>query len=199
MTSQIDLFGGSDGERGDDASPFPEGLRYTSELIAPPAERELLARLQPLPFRDFEFHGYAGKRRVVSYGWQYDFTSRRLRQAEDVPSFLLELRAAAAVFAGVDAQSLHQVLVTEYAPGAGIGWHRDKSEFGDVVGISLLAPCVFRFRRTLQRQRWERVKLVLEPRSAYLLRGPSRLEWEHSIPSVEALRYSITYRQVRGD
>jgi alkylated DNA repair dioxygenase AlkB len=192
MASQRDLFG-------DGASIFPEGFRYTSELIAPPAERELLARLQPLPFRDFEFHGYTGKRRVLSYGWHYNFTSRSLRKAEDVPPFLLDLRVAGASFAGVDAQSLQQVLVTEYAPGAGIGWHRDKAEFGDVVGVSLIAPCVFRFRRTSQRQRWERVKLVLEPRSAYLLRGPSRLEWEHSIPSVETLRYSITYRQVRGD
>jgi alkylated DNA repair dioxygenase AlkB len=199
MTPQGDLFGGSAGETADRAPKVPDGFRYASELIAPPAEQDLIARLEHLPFRDFEFHGYTGKRRVVSYGWQYDFTSRRLRQAEDVPSFLLDLRAAAAIFAGVDARSLQQVLVTEYAPGAGIGWHRDKAEFGDVVGISLLAPCVFRFRRTSQRQRWERVKLVLEPRSAYLLRGPSRLEWEHSIPSVEALRYSITYRQVRGD
>ena len=198
MSSQRDLFGASEAaERGSAVGGAPEGFEYARELIAPSAERDLLARVQPLPFRDFEFHGYTGKRRVVSYGWQYDFTSRQLRKAEDVPPFLLDLREVAASFAGVDALSMQQVLVTEYAPGAGIGWHRDKTEFGDVVGISLLAPCVFRFRRAVERKQWERFRLEVEPRSAYLLRGPSRLEWEHSIPPVRALRYSITYRTVR--
>jgi alkylated DNA repair dioxygenase AlkB len=199
MTSQIDLFGGSARDPATEDPRVPDGFRYTSELMAPDAEQELLARLERLPFRDFEFHGYTGKRRVVSYGWHYDFTSRSLRKAEDVPPFLLDLRVAAASFAGLDAQSLQHVLVTEYAPGAGIGWHRDKAEFGDVVGVSLLAPCVFRFRRALGLKGWERARRVLEPRSAYLLRGPSRVEWEHSIPPVRSLRYSITFRNVRSD
>ena len=199
MTSQMDFLGEpDDGGRREDDRSFPEGFRYAPALISPAAERDLVAKCERLPFRDFEFHGYTGKRRVVSYGWRYDFSSRRLREAEDVPPFLLELRAVAADFASVDASSMQQVLVTEYAPGAGIGWHRDKAEFGDVVGISLLAPCVFRFRRTSDRKRWERAKLVVEPRSAYLLRGPSRYEWQHSIPAVEWLRYSVTYRTLRG-
>ena len=41
--------------------------------------------------------------------------------------------------------------------------------------------------------------LIVEPRSAYLLRGPSRTEWEHSIPAVDALRYSITFRSLAGE
>ena len=136
---------------------------------------------------------------MVSYGWHYDFTARSLRKADDVPPFLLDLRNAAASFAVLEPQSLQHVLVTEYAPGAGIGWHRDKAEFGDVVGVSLLAPCVFRFRRAVDAKRWQRARRVLEPRSAYLLRGPSRVDWEHSIPPVQALRYSITFRNVRSD
>ena len=198
MTPQIDLFGSST-EPADGPPALPEGFRYASEVISPSTERELIARLAPLPFRDFEFHGYTGKRRVVSYGWHYDFTSRSLRKADDIPPFLLELRNTAAIFAGLEPQSLQHVLVTEYAPGAGIGWHRDKAEFGDVVGVSLLAACVFRFRRPLDVKRWERARRVLEPRSAYLLRGPSRVDWEHSIPPVQSLRYSITFRNVRND
>ena len=198
MTSQIDLFGSST-EPADGAPGLPEGFRYASEVISPSTERELIARLAHLPFRDFEFHGYTGKRRIVSYGWHYDFTSRSLRKADDIPPFLLELRNTAAIFAGLEPQSLQHVLVTEYAPGAGIGWHRDKAEFGDVVGVSLLAACVFRFRRPLDVKRWERARRVLEPRSAYLLRGPSRVDWEHSIPPVQSLRYSITFRNVRND
>jgi alkylated DNA repair dioxygenase AlkB len=89
------------------------------------------------------------------------------------------------------------VLVTEYVPGAAIGWHRDKAVFGDVVGVSLVSACVFRIRRT-SGTAWERNSFRLEPRSAYLLRGPARTEWEHSIPAVDSLRYSVTFRTLRG-
>jgi alkylated DNA repair dioxygenase AlkB len=92
---------------------------------------------------------------------------------------------------------LQQVLVTEYDAGAGIGWHRDKAVFGEVVGISLLSPCRFRLRRKAGTT-WERVSLTAEPRSGYLLSGPSRTEWEHSIPEVDELRYSITFRNFRA-
>jgi alkylated DNA repair dioxygenase AlkB len=84
----------------------------------------------------------------------------------------------------------------EYGPGAAIGWHRDKSVFGQIVGVSLLSPCTFRLRRAVDTT-WERVSLTAEPRSAYLLSGPAREEWEHSIPGVEQLRYSVTFRNIR--
>jgi alkylated DNA repair dioxygenase AlkB len=156
--------------------------------------------VRALPFREFEFHGYTGKRRVVSFGWHYDFEARVLRRSDDMPPFLIDLRDAAARFAGVEPARLQHVLVTEYGAGAGIGWHRDKDVFGEVVGISLLAPCVFRLRRaTAAAGKWERVSLTAEPRSAYLLSGASRNEWEHSIPAVASLRYSITYRTLRQD
>jgi alkylated DNA repair dioxygenase AlkB len=114
-----------------------------------------------------------------------------------MPGFLLPLRERAAALAGLAPPELQQVLLTEYAPGAGIGWHKDKAVFGEVVGISLLAPCTFRFRRKTG-ETWERISLVAEPRSAYLLKGPSRSEWEHSIPALDALRYSITFRNLRA-
>ena len=88
-----------------------------------------------------------------------------------------------------------QVLITEYGPGAGIGWHKDRCIFGDLLGISLLSSCTFRLRRKAGNS-WERRKLIAEPQSAYLLRGPSRTEWEHSIPAAMKLRYSITFRNV---
>ena len=107
------------------------------------------------------------------------------------------MRGAAANFAGLLPEQLAQVLLTEYDAGASIGWHRDKGVFGDVVGISLLSACRFRFRRKVGTE-WQRASLTAEPRSAYLLRGPSRTEWEHSIPAVEALRYSVTFRTLRS-
>ena len=188
-TSQFDFFGG--------APNLPEGFRYRPGLIGPADEAALLARVRGLPFRDFEFHGYTGKRRVVSFGWHYDFSARHLRKADDIPEYLLELRASAAAFAGLEPGELQHVLVTEYGPGAGIGWHRDKAVFGEVVGVSLLAPCVLRLRRAAGEKKWERAKVEAEPRSAYLLSGPARSSWEHSIPPVGALRYSITFRNMR--
>ncbi|HEV2764044.1 MAG TPA: alpha-ketoglutarate-dependent dioxygenase AlkB [Pyrinomonadaceae bacterium] len=196
MTSQLDIFGGA-GRARQTAAELPEGFRYEPELIGPGDEAALLARVRELPFREFEFHGYTGKRRVVSFGWHYDFSARHLQKADDLPDFLLALRPAAAAFAGLEPEELQHVLVTEYGPGAGIGWHRDKSVFGETVGVSLLSPCVLRLRRKAGERRWERANVVTEPRSAYLLSGPARWEWEHSIPQVEALRYSVTFRNLR--
>jgi alkylated DNA repair dioxygenase AlkB len=167
--------------------------------ISPVDEDALVARVRGLPFREFEFHGYTGRCRVVSFGRHYDFSGRRLRKADDIPDYLLALRAAAAEFAGMEPGEFQHVLVTEYGPGAGIGWHRDKAIFGEVVGVSLLAPCVLRLRMSVGEKKWERVRVAVEQRSAYLLSGPARYEWEHSIPAVDALRYSITFRNLRGD
>ena len=188
MPDQLSLFGAR--------AALPAGFKYQPDVVSPTDEQSLLAQVRALPFRDFEFHGFVGKRRVVSYGWHYDFNDSLLRKTDDIPPFLLAVREPAAAFAGLDATQLQHVLVTEYAAGAGIGWHRDKAVFGQVVGISLLAPCTFRLRRKAGTS-WDRVSLTAEPRSAYLLSGPSRTDWEHSIPPVDALRYSITFRNLR--
>src|SRR5256714_365212 len=153
-------------------------------------ERTLLAEIPRLALKEFEFHGFLGKRRVVYFGWRYDFSRRQLQKADDIPPFLLEARQVAARFAGLRPEELQHVLVAEYSPGAAIGWHRDKAEFGEVVGVSLLSPCRFRFRRKRDDKTWERATIIAEPRSVYLLTGPARSEWEHSIPAVDQLRYS---------
>lgn len=193
---QLDFFDGAKQPRKPEPKR-PEGLRYQTALISSGDEAALIERVCKLPFREFEFHGFLGKRRVVSFGWKYDYSSQRIQKAEDIPDYLLSLRALAALFANLQPEALPQVLVTEYAEGAGIGWHRDKAVFGQVVGISLLSPCMLRFRRKVEGT-WERSNLLTEPRSAYHLSGPARSEWEHSISHVDALRYSITFRSMAG-
>ncbi len=179
------------------ASPaLPEGFRYQPDFLSAHEERDLVEQFANLPFKAFEFRGYRGNRRVLSFGWQYDFNRMELQRTDDMPAFLLPLRERAARFAGLEAAEFQHVLLTKYAAGAGIGWHKDKPVFAEVVGISLGSSCVFRFRRKAG-PKWERASVVAEPRSAYLLQGPSRAEWEHSIPAVDRLRYSITFRNFK--
>jgi alkylated DNA repair dioxygenase AlkB len=173
----------------------PEGFEYRPCFLSENEERELVAQFSKLDFREFEFQGYRGKRRTVSFGLHYDFTQGGLREAPAMPSFLLLLRERAAEFAGLQPSRLPHVLVTEYSPGAAIGWHRDRPVFAEVVGISLLSQCRFRLRRQIG-DRWERASVELAPRSAYLLRGPVRKNWDHSIPPLASLRYSITFRSL---
>jgi hypothetical protein len=113
------------------------------------------------------------------------------------PELIAEDQEAAllATMQSLPPADLQHVLLTEYRPGAAIGWHKDRSVFGDVIGISLLAPCTFRMRQKVG-SRWRRASMPLAPRSGYLLRGPSRTEWEHSIPEVAGLRYSVTFRNM---
>jgi len=175
---------------------LPEGFAYGEDWINAALETKLLQEIATLPFKPFEFHGFFGNRRVVSFGWRYDYAGRALRASDPIPDFLLPLRDIAADFAQLPAERFQQALVTEYAPGAGIGWHRDKPMFEDVVAFSLTASCTLRLRQK-KGSGWVRRSQVVAPRSAYLLRGPARFEWEHSIPPLDRLRYSITLRSFR--
>lgn len=186
QTAQLSLF--------ETPSDLPRGLRYRPDVITSAEEAALVSFIETLPLKPFEFSGgFVGNRRIASFGWRYDYNAQKLNEACEMPAPLLGLRKAAAKFARMPAEAFQQALVTEYAPGAGIGWHRDKPMFGEIVGVSLLAACRFRLRRKEGRG-WQRASFEAEPRSAYLLSGEARAVWEHSIPPLDALRYSVTFR-----
>ncbi len=132
---------------------------------------------------------------MVYFGWSYDFAAGRLCQAAPIPDFLRPVRDRAARFAGLKPEALAQVLVNRYPPGAAIGWHRDRPQFADVVGVSLGAPIAFRLRRRTPAG-WDRRTVTVAPRSIYALAGPARTEWEHGTPPAPALRHSITFRSL---
>jgi alkylated DNA repair dioxygenase AlkB len=177
--------------------PMPDGFRYQSDLITPDEERVLVGQFARLDFKPYEHLGYLGHRRVAAFGWRRGVDGAMVETGEGVPDFLMPLLGKVAAFAGLPAGSFGHALVTEYAAGAGIGWHRDRPPAVAIAGVSLLSPCTFRLRRKAG-DRWDRASIIAAPRSAYLMSGPSRRDWQHSIPQVEALRYSVTFRTVRA-
>ena len=184
MSEQFALFS--------NLSREPLGLQYTPDFVSPETEQELIGRIAELPLKPFQFGQYEGKRRVAAFGFGYDYALRRLREAEPIPDWLAPMLARVEAFGGPETR-IRQVLCTEYDPGVGIGWHRDKPPFDRVFGLSLGSACKFRFRRAAG-EKWGRFTLDAGPRSLYLMSGASRHVWEHSIPAVEATRYSITFR-----
>jgi DNA oxidative demethylase len=174
----------------------PPGLQLRADFLTGAEEHTLLGHFATFPFKPFAFQGWFGKRETISFGWRYDFNDSRLHEAPPLPDFLLPLRARAAAFASLPEAELEQALVIRYDVGAGIGWHRDRPVFDKVFGLSLLSPCVLRFRRREGRT-FRRFSLDAAPRSAYLLTGEIREHWEHSIAPVEAPRFSVTFRSRR--
>jgi len=174
-------------------APLIEGLRYEDEVIGRKEEQALLDRLGALELAPFRFHGWLGNRRTQNFGWRYDFDDASFTPGEPIPDWLLPIRERAAAFARLAADDLVQALIARYNPGAGIGWHRDRDVFQDVVGISLGTPATLRFRRRTDAG-FKRASLELAPRSAYLLSREARHDWEHSISPGQSLRFSITFR-----
>lgn len=185
LTGQADLF----------AAPPLGGLAYVERLIDAKQEAALIEAIGGVEVEPFRFQGWTGKRLTASFGWHYDFDEARFGETVPIPDWMIDLRAAAAAFAGLDPQWLVQVLITRYDPGAGIGWHRDRPVFDHVVGVSLGAPAVLRLRRRVERG-FERYALPLAPGSAYHLSGEARHGWEHGIAPIAAIRWSITFRSL---
>ena len=183
---------------------IPDGFVYRPEFISSTEERELVAAIQQLPFEEIRMRGVIAKRRTVQFGRHYGFESFTLTDAPPIPAFLLPLRERVGQFAGCDAAAFEEALVTEYRPGAQIGWHRDAPPFNLVVGVSLLGDCTMQFRAwpvmksaEATRKRGKPLAQLLAARSAYILRGAVRTQWQHHIPPAKVLRYSITFRTLR--
>ena len=174
---------------------LPEGFVYQRDFLSPAEEADLLQNIQQENLEAFDFHGYRAKRRKIEYGLEYDFGRRRANPTKPLPEFLSSVRRRAADFAGVATDELAEGLILEYPPGAPIGWHRDAPQFGTVIGISLLNAARMRFKP--HERKGKIISVLLEPRSVYVLQGAVRWQWQHSIPAVEKLRYSVTFRTLR--
>lgn len=183
-------------------TPVPEGFNYRDDFITVVEEAQLTQAIDRIEFAPFEMRGVVARRRVAFFGRTY---GAEARETPPIPQFLLPLRRRAADWIAVTEDAFVMALVNEYPPGAPIGWHRDAPQYGIVVGISLLSPCRMVLRpyvspantAGLARTRRATHEIRLEPRSAYVISGPARSEYEHHIPAVKARRYSITFRTLR--
>jgi alkylated DNA repair dioxygenase AlkB len=188
MTLQRDLFAAD--------APLVPGLRLALEAVTPAEEARLAAQVDAAPLKPFEFGQWRGKRLTAYYGSSYDFAHGRLGEAPPLPDWLVALRERIAPLVGLDPAALAGALLIRYDPGAGIGWHRDRPQYGEVLGLSLGAPCALRLRRRSP-DGFERRKVELPPRSLYRLSDEARWDWEHSIAPMAVTRRSITFRTLR--
>lgn len=180
------------------SAALPSGLEYRPEFLSAAEERELLDSIAALALRAAPYKQYTSRRRIASFGGAYDFTRQRLEPAPELPMFLLPLRSRVAAELGVASEQLAQALVTEYAPGTPLGWHRDTPEFENVAGVSLAGWCEMRWRRYPPQAGGPVLRLAVAPRSLYLIRDEARWGWQHSVAPTRELRYSITFRTLRS-
>ncbi len=194
---QPDLFGA--GQETASTTALPEGWLYRDDFLAPAEEAELLSAIGAMTLHEARYKAWTAKRRVAHFGTAYDFDTNRLLPSEDVPAWLWPLRGKAADWVGLPAEDFASALVAEYRPGTALGWHRDVPDFEVVVGVSLGSACRMRMRRypAVAPKKSGVLSVDLRPRSAYVLRGPARWDWQHSIAPTPALRWSITFRTRR--
>jgi alkylated DNA repair dioxygenase AlkB len=184
------------------SADLPHGLVYREEFLSGAEESALLAQIAELPFRRARFQQYTARRRVVRFGSEHVPSQVPDEESDfpriEFPPFLCALRERIAAFTGVPAERFEHGLVTEYAVGTPIGWHRDAPHHETVAGVSLASACTMRFRPMGARDSKQAIGVALQPRSLYLMQNELRWGWQHSIPAVKALRYSITLRTQRN-
>ncbi len=188
----------------DIGTTLPNGFVYRPDFLTKEEEAELISYFGDLPLEHPMTEEYAAKRRIMNFGWGYDFEHERLVKGPPLPPFLAGVQRKVAKWLDIPMTRVVEALITEYTGGAQIGWHRDNESFDAIIGISLGSWCRMRLRplssRTRGRRSGKEVTWInLEPRSAYLMQNESRWLYQHSIPKVENLRYSITLRTLPAD
>jgi alkylated DNA repair dioxygenase AlkB len=181
----------------------PPGFLHREDFITVAEEAALVENIARVEFSNFEMRGVIAKRRVAFFGATYDAGDAAV---QPIPDFLRPLIRRAAEWAGLEPDAFAMALINEYRAGAPIGWHRDAPQYDIVAGVSLLSPCRMRFRPYVSPgatpapgvRRTATHEITLTPRSAYLMTGQARSAYEHSIPPVSELRYSITFRTLRA-
>ena len=178
-----------------ESAAAPIGLEYHPAVLAASEEDRLLAHIDSSEWlADLS-------RRVMHFGFKYDYTSRSLNETSHIgplPEWLEPLSHMVREAASEEVKRLldprqpfEQAIINEYEPKQGIAPHIDRDCFGPVVATVSLGSAVdmdfcsdFNADKFTQR---------LEPRSLVLLYGDARSKWQHGI----AKRKSDTWRGQR--
>jgi alkylated DNA repair dioxygenase AlkB len=179
---------------------FPEGFSYYPSIISDKEERTLLDDISKTELHSFLFQGYEAKRKVASYGYDWSFEKRVLSKGKEIPSAFHKLIEKVAMHISISSESIAELLITEYPVGSVINWHRDAPPFDLIAGISLLSDCIFKLRPhdPAKQKRNAIISFPVERRSLYIMQGPARTDWQHSIAAVKEVRYSITLRTLKN-
>ena len=186
-------------QRTSKAPNAPTGLLYVADFLSPPEQARLVEAVGAMPLEPAQYKQFTAKRRVIHFGGRYDFSAQELLASESIPEVLLPLRERIAAAAAVAPGAFSHAMVAEYRSGTQLGWHRDVPDFEIVAGVSLVAAARMQFRPYVAAERLRKhyLNLLLEPGSLYVLRDSARWSWQHRVPPVTRLRYSITFRTRR--
>ena len=178
---------------------YPEGFSYIPGFITADEELQLYKEIRKTELHNFTFQGFTANRRVASFGYDYSFSNGSLTKGRDIPASFNYLIEKVAKHLSLMPEQFAELLITEYSPGSVINWHRDAPPFDIIAGISVMGDCVFRLRPQ-DKEKQTRSSVISFPvnrQSLYVIRGPARSEWQHSIAPVKQTRYSITLRTLR--
>jgi alkylated DNA repair protein alkB family protein 8 len=192
--------------------PIVDGLLYWPRFISPDGERILTESMS----RDTNWVGVtdsAKSRRVIHYGYKYDYTrAMDPIKCDPIPAGLAIITAMCHI-APADASATHlvdtafdQLIINEYQPGQGIAAHIDHpQQFGDTVFcVTLGAGTMINFTHPDGRV----VQQYVAPGSAYAMQRDARHTWKHGIDAKKSdmvdgvkvprgVRYSLTFRTIR--
>lgn len=187
MDTQLDLFQTKKDREAVTNFTKIQGLQYIPDFITRDEETRLLKII------DNQVWIQDLRRRVQHYGFRYDYKIRRVNYSMhlgDLPIWLTPL-SMRLYNEGYFDKIPDQVIVNEYEPGQGITSHIDCEPcFEDtVVSISLGSNCIMDFTHQMSN---EKIPVLLQNRSAVVLKDESRHIWQHGI----AMRKTDTFEDV---
>jgi DNA oxidative demethylase len=174
----------------------PRGLTYRADFVDEADERQLPTFAFSLKLEPVTIRGNTSRRTMRHFGLRYDYSSRVLRKGEPIPEELVPVMHQAAQFAALGEGELIEAIVNRYPLGGSVGWHHDAPVYDVIVGVSLGAACLIRFRtdEASERRVFEQ---LLDPKSAYIMRDDVRDSWQHRITPAKAERVSLTFRSLK--
>jgi hypothetical protein len=142
-----------------DRQKFPQGFTYIPDFITSQEENGLLQNIAGIELHPFLFQGFEAKRKVASFGYDYNFDKRSLSEGKPIPAIFNKLIGKVAGFLSLSDRDFAELLITEYPPGSVINWHRDAPPFNLIAGLDE-APMGYKDIKAVMESQKELVEVV---------------------------------------